>query len=52
MYRLCLFALGTILATFAPNIGGGFAEERLPEANVDSTAVPVPNEASIIDEVV
>ena len=52
MYRLCLFALGTILATFAPNIGGGFAEERLLEANVDSTAVPVPNEASIIDEVV
>lgn len=52
MYRLCLFALGTILATFAPNIGGGFAEEGLLEANVDSTAVPVSNEASIIDEVV
>ena len=49
MYRLCLFALGTILATFAPNIRGGFAEVGLPEANVDSTTVPVSNEASIID---
>ena len=51
MYRLGLLALGTILATLTTTIGWG-AEEGLPETNVDSTAIPVRNEASIIDEVV
>ena len=52
MYRLGLFALGTILVALSPNIGGRIAEERLLEANVDSAEIPVRNEASIIDEVV
>ena len=51
MYRLGLLALGTILATLTTTIGWG-AKEGLPETNVDSTAIPVRNEASIIDEVV
>ena len=52
MYRLGLFALGTIFVALSPNIGGRIAEERLLEANVDSTEIPVRHEASVIDEVV
>ena len=52
MYRLCLFALGTILVALAPSIGGRIAGVGVPKTNVDSTALPVRNEASIIDEVV
>ncbi len=52
MYRLGLFALGTIFVALSPNIGGRIAEERLLEANVDSAEIPVRHEANIIDEVV
>ena len=51
MYRLGLLALGTILVTLTPNVGG-VVGKGLPEAKVDSTEIPVRNEASIIDEVV
>lgn len=53
MYRLCLFVLGAILATFASGMGERLAVEGLEqEVAGDSTALPATHENSIIDEVV